>query len=352
MAKKPRRRYQDRDAPIRRIAVAGAFQARASMKQALRALPAMLDMDKARELIRHGRGRDIAHTAIDWHHFQQVLRHPFERLARAYEAGAELGQRKINGAFAARRRGVRYRKEGGPGAVVMRHMFREEPSQEATGGPGAELAVSEALQLLNRESSVAKWADRPGEKFDKATVDYTPGLSGSMCRDCLHYRAPACEQVTGDIDPDYWCELFAGVSKAYDPDQERDEHGRWTGGGVSEAHVVLSDRSKALGEKLMGVDAKAIDAAWKQDPSFHVGPGGEGPTASPGKYESATRHISSGKKTNAPELGVQENGRVGFADGRHRFAAMRDRGIRVIPVAMDRESIRNARKYGYLRPLK
>jgi hypothetical protein len=113
---RPAKLYAKPNSAMRVIARAGASQVRASLKAALKALPDMIDHAKMVELIRHGRARDIAHTAIDWHHFRQVLRHPYERLARTYEAGAKLGERKINGAFAARRRGVRYSKGGGAGA--------------------------------------------------------------------------------------------------------------------------------------------------------------------------------------------------------------------------------------------
>lgn len=106
------RHYQRRDAAVRRIADAGKRQTRPSIKAALKALPGMLDVRAATAMFAHGRHREVAHNAVDWHHFKQVLRHPFERLARVYEEGAALAQRKINGAFASRGRRVRYRKVG------------------------------------------------------------------------------------------------------------------------------------------------------------------------------------------------------------------------------------------------
>lgn len=107
------RHYQRRDAPVRRIADAGKVSVRPSLRAALKALPGMLDIKAATAMLTHGRHKEIAHNAIDWHHFKQVLRHTFERMARVYEAGAKLAERKINGAFAARGRKVRYRKSSG-----------------------------------------------------------------------------------------------------------------------------------------------------------------------------------------------------------------------------------------------
>ena len=44
----------------------------------------------------------------------------------------------------------------------------------------------------------------------KASVDYSEGMKSAHCGICKHYRSPgSCELVEGDIDPGYWCELFA-----------------------------------------------------------------------------------------------------------------------------------------------
>ena len=54
----------------------------------------------------------------------------------------------------------------------------------------------------------------------------------------------------------------------------------------------------------------------------------------------------------APEVTVQDNGRVGFTNGRHRYAWLRDQGITSIPMAMTPESVANAKRYGYLSAVK
>lgn len=147
---RPAKLYAKPNSAVRTIARVGASQVRASLKAALKALPDMVDHAKMVELIRHGRARDIAHTAIDWHHFRQVLRHPYERLARTYEAGAKLGERKINGAFAARRRGVRYSKGGGAGrpeSTTTKGRNRQKEQTNET--PSAASDLAEALKVLN-----------------------------------------------------------------------------------------------------------------------------------------------------------------------------------------------------------
>src|SRR5215831_12916041 len=111
------RHYQHPRAPLRQIATAGARAVKASLRDALAHLPTLIDMERATFLGRSGRYLEVPTHAIDWHHFRRIMRHPFERLARLYEAGAALGARKINGTHAARGRKVRFKK--GPGPRVM-----------------------------------------------------------------------------------------------------------------------------------------------------------------------------------------------------------------------------------------
>jgi hypothetical protein len=46
-------------------------------------------------------------------------------------------------------------------------------------------------------------------KRSKESVDYSKGMPQSHCGICKHYSPGSCELVEGEIDPSYWCELFA-----------------------------------------------------------------------------------------------------------------------------------------------
>lgn len=151
------RHYQRKDAPLRRIMDAGKAAVRPSIKAALKVLPGMVDFDMVRMMLTHGRHKEIAHNAIDWHHFQQVLRHPFDKLSRVYEAGAELGVRKINGAFRQRGRRVRYRK--GDPAMLAKEQHRPLGGTARRGahqGGTAESIpdVADIIRSLNRPSAL------------------------------------------------------------------------------------------------------------------------------------------------------------------------------------------------------
>lgn len=71
----------------------------------------------------------------------------------------------------------------------------------------------------------------------------------------------------------------------------------------------------------------------------------------PKRYERLKELFASDKDIEAPEVYVQiQNGRpiIKFEDGRHRYAIMRDMGMQKIPIAMDKESIKNAQKAGLI----
>lgn len=115
---RPARSYQRRDDPAMLIAAMGRPAVRKAIREALRHLPEVMDAARAETLYRAGRWREIADT-IDWKHFREILKGVFERVAQVYEAGARLGTRKINGAFAAKRRKVRFHKSSdGPESIT------------------------------------------------------------------------------------------------------------------------------------------------------------------------------------------------------------------------------------------
>jgi hypothetical protein len=46
-------------------------------------------------------------------------------------------------------------------------------------------------------------------KVSKPSVNYSPGMGATRCKNCAHFEAPnRCEIVMGLIDPDYWCRRF------------------------------------------------------------------------------------------------------------------------------------------------
>lgn len=107
---RPARTWQHPRAPIRLVASAGRAKLKRTLRQALPHIDDLFDRERARYLIQHGRTREVI-DALDMAHFREILKAVFDQWARIFEAGAALGTRKINAAFHARSRKVRFRKD-------------------------------------------------------------------------------------------------------------------------------------------------------------------------------------------------------------------------------------------------
>ena len=103
---------------------------------------------------------------------------------------------------------------------------------------------------------------------------------------------------------------------------------------------------------LVRVDVEAFDKIYSQDNSY-VGPGGEGGIGN--RYDEAKLFLAKGGGMElgqgsiyAPEGFVNKHGSAGFEDGRHRYQVLRGMGMTSMPVAMTRNSIKNAHDLGLL----
>ena len=128
----------------------------------------------------------------------------------------------------------------------------------------------------------------------------------------------------------------------------RDETGRFAGGSVSvggrEVGITQSEFARRAGNVIAPVNVGTFDQAWQQEQGFHVGPQGAGGIGT--RYERVGEFLNTAKTMDAPEVVVREDGRVGFQDGRHRMAYLRDQGLPRVPVSMSKESLANARAHG------
>jgi len=101
----------------------------------------------------------------------------------------------------------------------------------------------------------------------------------------------------------------------------------------SRSHVryVQSNFSRSAGEVPVLVDVGRVDSAWRRDGGYHVPPFDDSP-----KYRAAVDGIRSRGLAVMPRVGLDlEAMRVGFDDGRHTFAALRDMGEKSVYVSVD-----------------
>lgn len=79
---------------------------------------------------------------------------------------------------------------------------KTDPEIYARGG-----SVADDFNLYQSQY-YARGGEVDDDKVTKASVDYSPGMGKTRCRNCAHYQGGSCEIVRGDIDPDYWCQEF------------------------------------------------------------------------------------------------------------------------------------------------
>jgi len=88
-------------------------------------------------------------------------------------------------------------------------------------------------------------------------------------------------------------------------------------------------------------DTKKLDKSWKRgDPMLHIGSGGEGQLHN--RYNDfqdwlkTNKDIEVAQVSHTPQDMISKNhpGHIGFVNGRHRFAVLRDMGLKKIPVAV------------------
>lgn len=104
---------------------------------------------------------------------------------------------------------------------------------------------------------------------------------------------------------------------------------------VSNLAVTLSAVDEKRKLQLININVSKFDAAFSKDEAFYVGPNGVGGIG--GRYERVKKFIQDNGTFEASSVVVNADGSVGFNNGRHRYAALRDASNQVIPVAMDEE---------------
>lgn len=120
--------------------------------------------------------------------------------------------------------------------------------------------------------------------------------------------------------------------------------------GGREIEVVRGRQAAATGDQLVQLNVAPFDAAYSREGGFYLNAKGENRIGK--RYERVAEFLKTAASMHASEVHVDAEGRAGFSDGRHRYAYLRDQGLTTIPVTMSAESIRHARRYGMLAPLK
>jgi len=110
--------------------------------------------------------------------------------------------------------------------------------------------------------------------------------------------------------------------------------------------VTINRIDKKSGGQLVNVNPSAFDEAFSKTSWQYVGE--KGKEGISGRYEKFENYLKDAKSIEASNVSVNKDGGIVFGDGRHRYAVLRDMGLDELPIVMDKESIKNAKKFGYL----
>jgi conjugative relaxase-like TrwC/TraI family protein len=96
------------------------------------------------------------------------------------------------------------------------------------------------------------------------------------------------------------------------------------------------------------VDVDELCKRWEaNDPKLYV-TADDPRTANARRLEGARAWVREGQFGKPPVVGVMSDGGVSIVDGRHRIAALREAGAKQIPVAIDKTSLANAQRHGFV----
>lgn len=154
--------------------------------------------------------------------------------------------------------------------------------------------------------------------------------------------------------PDKFADL-AVAQKFEETQHPRDRRGRFTDTasvtvGNRQIEVVKPERAIRAGDKLVPLDVVRFDEEFQREQGFYIEVGGKGGIGE--RYDRFGQFLAKNTTIDAAEVHVGPDGRVGFTNGRHRYAWLRDQGLTSIPVAMTPKSVKNAQKHGYLAAVK
>lgn len=113
--------------------------------------------------------------------------------------------------------------------------------------------------------------------------------------------------------------------------------------------IQLSKNDKEFGYNLVEFDTDVLDELFKEDGVSYIEPHGKNGLGT--RYRGVGEYLKTGRNIDATRVHFREtDGSLSalIEDGRHRFAYMRDLGMKTIPVSIDENSYEIAQKYGLI----
>ena len=114
--------------------------------------------------------------------------------------------------------------------------------------------------------------------------------------------------------------------------------------------IQVSEDDKYWGYQLVEIDTDILNQLFIEDGNSYIEPSGTNGIGD--RYIGVEKYLKTGQKIDATRVHFsEEDGKLTakIGDGRHRFAYMRDLGMKSIPVAIDKKSYEIAVKHGLVK---
>jgi hypothetical protein len=105
----------------------------------------------------------------------------------------------------------------------------------------------------------------------------------------------------------------------------------WETAGMT-GRIIKWVRQWGGSDRVIWVNVNKLNASWKWERGYYIRRGGRSEVAMPRRYSGVGEWVRLGRKMWMPHICLDQKGNVSFTDGRHRFAWMRDHGVKAIPV--------------------
>ena len=213
------------------------------------------------------------------------------------------------------------------------------------------------IGLINYESGIDAKAFLAktglGSYMDTIIRTKQAGLNVKPRKDNYANRSPTPLRHKGDLGTTF--KVAAGASKQRGTTNLADKASPGNAGGQKSAKpgksattssINAEERFKAPSGTVEGPNAEyeevladvgKVDTAWSQDKDMYVGPGGKGQIKT--RYPDFGTWLKENPdaQIEMPIVGLDYRGRPSFGNGRHRFAYLRDRGVKQIPMVVNKE---------------
>jgi hypothetical protein len=191
---RPARHYQRSNDPARRLFQSERPRIARAIRENLQHLPDLVPAQKIRNLLATGRWHQIQY-AVDFPHFAETLKGAFARIAEAYQDGARLGVRRINGAFGQAQRRVRFRKGLGDYLWKQADVFNFDMFDSATQAKLRQAQDNLIQQLTTDARDTIEAIVMDGVQRGLGAAEIVDdvramvGLTDTQARAVLNYRA-------------------------------------------------------------------------------------------------------------------------------------------------------------------